>query len=189
MDLPEEDGIYSYVGGRWQRLSVEGPLVPETDGIHVIYFRNSKCPGCRSFDGVWREFVQMHYSVVNIFVIQCKSFFVECSDSSASDTFVFYLVFETPQVVALVVESGYPVYIEREVGVLDAETLRSFVLGVRERMSTAPLDESGEEGEGIYIDISTKNWKKIVEQLKKLVIEGKALRELCDERGCKIVVG
>lgn len=186
--LPEEEGVYIYAKKSWRKHVAEGPFVPEVDGIYVLYFRNIKCPGCKTFDKIWLEFVSTYTVAANYAVIQCKNFFIECSDSTASNSFIFYLVFETPQVVIAVIEDGVPVYIEREVGVLDMSKLIDFVLNVRERMSLSLTEESTEEGEGIYIDFSKKNWKDIVDQLKEIIFGGKIPRELCTDEGCKIVI-
>lgn len=185
---PEDEGVYLYTEGRWQRLITEGPFVPEADGTYVIYFRNIKCPGCKAFDKVWLEFVSTYTSAANYAVIQCNNFFIECNDITASDSFVFYLIFETPQVVVVVIENGMPVYIEREAGVLSVGVLKDFVLNVKERMNLSFSEESTEEDEGIYVDFSKKNWKNIAEQLKKVIFGGKIPREVCTDEGCKIVI-
>lgn len=186
MEMPSGDGVYLYSGGLWRRIRVDGPFVPEADGVYLLYFRNSRCPGCRAFDGVWQNFISSYASEgASYALVQCRSFFVECDDEVASDSFIFYLVFETPQVVVVVVENGLPVYIEREVGFVDEATLKDLVLNVRERMT---VHQEPEEGEGIYIDLTRGSWKDVVEQLKKLMVEGRVPREVCTEEGCRIIV-
>lgn len=190
MSLPDEDGVYLYSDIKWERIYVDGPYVPEVDGVYAIYFRNRLCPGCRAFDETWAGFVTRYRSSATYAIAQCKNFFIECSDIAALDSFVFYLVFVTPQVVVVVIDNGIPVYVEREAGSLDEETLRDLVVNVRKRMekTLSGGSEEEEEGEGIYVDFSKKNWKEIVQQLKKLIIEGKTVREVCDIKGCRVVI-
>jgi hypothetical protein len=190
MKLPDREGVYIYREGDWIRVSLEGPYVPDADGIYVLYFRNFKCSGCRAFDNTWLKFVYEQGSIYNFVMIQCSNFFFECNDVAASDSFVFYLIFETPQVLIVVVENGIPIYIEREVGVLSLETLRDFVFNVRDRMSRVQVEEEEglKEEEGIYIDFASKNWKEITEKLKKIIYEGRIPREVCTEYGCRIVI-
>ncbi|MEM4848742.1 MAG: hypothetical protein QXM55_03815 [Ignisphaera sp.] len=186
--LPEDEGVYIYIEGSWQKYITEGPFVPEVDGVYILYFRNIKCPGCKTFDKIWSEFISTYTTAANYAVIQCNNFFIECSDYTASNSFIFYLVFETPQVVVVVIENGTPVYIEREVGVLSMNELIDFVLNIKERMSMYLVEEPSEEGEGIYVDLSKKNWKDIVDQLKKIIFGGKIPQELCTDEGCRIVI-
>lgn len=190
MEMPVEDGVYLYSGGSWTRIRIVGPFVPDVDGVYLFYFRNSKCPGCKAFDRVWLDFTSSYApESVSYVLVQCRSFFIECSDEAAADSFIFYLVFETPQVVVVVVENGLPVYVEREAGFIDEATLKDLVLNVRERMAVHREPEEGEgEGEGLYIDLTKRDWKGIVEQLKKLIAEGRAPREVCTEDGCRIVI-
>lgn len=190
MKLPDREGVYIYREGDWIRVSLEGPYVPDADGIYVLYFRNFKCSGCRAFDNTWLKFVDEQGSIYNFVMIQCSNFFFECNDVAASDSFVFYLIFETPQVLIVVVENGIPIYIEREVGVLSLETLRDFVFNVRDRMSRVQVEEEEglKEEEGIYIDFASRNWKEITEKLKKIIYEGRIPREVCTEYGCRIVI-
>ena len=189
--LPQEDGIYIYQNGAYERLKIEGPFVPERDGTYIIYFRNKRCPGCKAFDRKWNIFVKrFRTDFGSLAIVQCTNFFHECGDQAAADTFIFYLVFATPQIIVVIIENGVPVYVERELYFDSVESLENFVYGVHERrkqLESQPGEEL-EEGEGIYIDLSKKNWREIVEQIKKLVIEGKSLKEVCTESGCKLVV-
>ncbi|MCC6046224.1 MAG: hypothetical protein LM572_05535, partial [Ignisphaera sp.] len=122
-------------------------------------------------------------------LVQCRNFFYDCESQEAADTFIFYLVLATPQVVLVIVENGMPVYIEREWHFETLKALEDFVYKVHERRKLAEESgESEEEGEGIFIDFSKRNWREIVEQLKKLVFEGRSLRELCNESGCRVVI-
>lgn len=187
MSIPHEDGVYTYSNGKWTKVRVEGPYVPEVDGVYVLYFRNTKCGGCKAFDREWLNFISMYNSLAKYVLVQCRNFFIECSDAVASDSFIFYLVLETPQVLLIVVENGLPVYIEREVGVLTVDQLSNLVLNANNRMKYA-LEEIEDEEEGVYIDLSTKNWKEVVEQLKKILIEGKVAHEICTSSGCRILI-
>lgn len=189
MCIPNDDGIYMCYSDSFHKVVADGPFVPEVDGVYVIYFRNVMCPGCKAFDKVWQSFVSAYRDKAKYVVIQCKNFFHECKDSTASDSFIFYLVFETPQTIIIVVENSLPVYIEREVGFIDIDKLKDFVLNVRERMlMSMSMESEAEEGEGIYIDFSKRDWKEIVKELKKLILEGKSIREVCTAEGCRIVL-
>jgi hypothetical protein len=190
MSLPNEEGIYLYRKGRWNRIFLEGPYVPEVDGIYLLYFRNFKCPGCKAFDNIWLKFINECSSISNYLIVQCNNFSFECKDVAASDSFIFYLVLETPQVIVVVVENNIPIYIEREVGVLTLNSLRNFALNVKKRMNVMPEEEgrSLEEEESIYIDFTNKNWKEITEKLKKILFEGRIPKEICTESGCKVII-
>lgn len=188
MLLPNSDGVYVYEHGMWRKILAEGPFVPEMEGVYAIYFRNLRCPGCSVFDDIWLKFVSLYSANANYVVIQCKNFFVECNDITASDSFIFYLVFETPQVIVVVVKDDIPIYIEREVGVLSMEKLKDFILNVRDRISLEVPEEHEEIEEGIYIDFSKKNWREIAKQLRELIFKGKIPHEVCTEEGCKIVI-
>lgn len=189
ISIPDSDGIYIYRNGTLEKIVVDGPFVPVSDGIHVIYFRNRSCPGCKGFDKLWTRFLEnSRGGFREAVVVQCKNFFFDCSSQDAADTFIFYLVFETPQLVVVVVENGSPVYIEREVYFPDLRSVEDFVYNVNERRKSVS-DESSEEGEeGIYIDLSSGNWKEIVNRLRAMILEGRNFREVCDENGCKIYV-
>lgn len=188
MNLPREDGIYIY-DTVWRRVSVDGPFVPEEDGIYVLYFKNGKCPGCKAFDETWSRFVEGVRNLYRFVVVQCTEFFTNCSSGDAADTFVFYLVFETPQIVAIVVRDGVIAYLEREIGSLIYNRLRDFVVNIEERMNSyLERDEEVDSNEeGLYIDFSERNWKEIVRRIKAL-LNGRELHEVCDEDGCRLVI-
>ncbi|MEM0005801.1 MAG: hypothetical protein QXJ56_00860 [Ignisphaera sp.] len=188
MDLPREDGIYIH-DTVWRGISVDGPFVPEEDGIYVLYFRNSKCPGCKAFDETWSRFVEGVRDLYRFVVVQCTEFFTNCSSGDAVDTFLFYLVFETPQIVVIVVKDGMIIYLEREIGSLTYNRLREFVINIEERMNDyLKRDEEVDSNEeGLYIDFSERNWKEIVRRIKAL-LDGRELREVCDEDGCRLVI-
>ena len=155
-----------------------------------MYFRNKKCPGCKGFDKIWKRFIkEFDKSFGKLCIVQCTEFFYDCKAKDASDTFIFYLVFATPQVILTIIENGEPVYIEREYIFNSVEELKNFVYGVYERRKAYESQPHEEEsGEGLYIDLSSKNWKEIVEKIKKLIFEGRNIREVCDEEGCKLIV-
>ena len=193
MDMPKEDGVYIYNRGEWRRVSADGPFVPKEDGVYVYYFRNRKCPGCKSFDSTWLKAVdkagrELHGIPV---IVQCTNFFIECGDESAKDTFILFLVTVTPQIMVLVVENSELRFVEREYGPLDYDVLIQFVNETRKRMESylagKGMEQEESEGEGIYIELSG-DWKRVVEKLKRMLFEGKNLREICDESGCRIYV-
>jgi len=188
--IPEDDGIYEYISSVWQRAELRGPYVPSADGIYLLYFRNRRCGGCKSFDKVFLRFIEDTNSRrCNVALVQCNSFFFDCESQDAADTFLFYLVFATPQVVLVVIEDGLPVYIEREIGFIDEDRLKDFVFNVdkRRREYEASLSEE-EGGEGIYIDLSSKDWKSIVDKIRDELFRGRNIREVCDEHGCRIII-
>lgn len=189
MLIPQEDGVYVYSDGTWSRVYSDGPFVPSVDGVYVYYFRNRRCPGCKAFDATWLRAVKRSGSELHgvPVVIQCTNFFIECSDQSARDTFILFLITVTPQVVVVVIENGELKFAEREYGALDYDKLLEFVNGVRKRMDEYLVRESEEEGEGLYIEL-VGNWKKVVERIEKMIFEGRNLREVCDESGCRVYV-
>ena len=190
MLIPQKDGVYVYSDGTWNRVGLNGPYVPNVDGVYVYYFRNRKCPGCKAFDRTWLEAVmrsgrELHGIPV---IVQCTNFFIECYDQSARDTFILFLVTVTPQIVVVVIENGELRFAEREYGALDYDKLLEFVNGVRKRMEEHLLREGEEEeGEGLYIEL-TGNWKEVVEKIEKMLFEGRNLKEICDESGCRVYV-
>ncbi len=192
MELPEEEGVYVYDHGKWHRVAVDGPFVPKENGVYVYYFRNKKCPGCKTFDSIWLKAVDKagkEFHGVPV-IIQCTNFFIECGDESAKDTFILFLITVTPQVLVLVVENGELRFVEREYGSLDYNELMQFVNEARKRMETYLASEGIEQEEseeGIYIEL-TGDWKNIVEKLKRMLFEGRNLREICDESGCRVYV-
>lgn len=188
MDLPKEDGVYVYSEGLWQRLRIEGPFLPDNDGVYLIYFRSPKCPGCKAFDRVWIEFVKSNAPRLSTVLVQCKELFASCDDEAARDTFILYLVLATPQILVAIVEGGELRYVEREVGTLSFEELRSFMLGARERMERATEEAHEEQEEGLYVELSREKLKEVIEALKKVLVEGKRLEYLCDEGTCRIVL-
>ena len=189
-EILQNDGVYIYENGVWRRLEVEGPYIPLENGVYIIYFRNRMCAGCKNFDYIWRRFIDVFKKGFGKPVlIQCTDFFYNCNSQSASDSFIFYLVFSTPQVIVAIIEDGIPIYIERETYFENVESLESFVYGVYERkkvFESQPIEE--EESEGIYIDLSNRNWKEVVEKIKKMVFEGKNIREICNENICRIIL-
>ncbi len=188
--IPEDDGVYEYTSGIWRRAELQGPYVPSVDGIYLLYFRNRRCGGCRSFDTVFLRFIKnIDSGRYNVVLVQCNNFFFDCGSQDAADTFLFYLIFTTPQVVIAVIENGLPVYIEREVGFIDEDRLRDFVFNVdkrRREYETSLSDEEG--GEGMYIDLSSKDWKSIVNKIRDVLFRGRSMREVCNEYGCRIVI-
>ncbi|MEM0026969.1 MAG: hypothetical protein QXT53_03480 [Ignisphaera sp.] len=189
VSIPESDGIYVYRDGGLEKIVVDGPFVPTADGVYVIYFRNRSCPGCKGFDKLWSRFLESSKgSFGEAVVVQCTNFFFNCGSQDAADTFVFYLVFETPQLVVVVVENGSPVYIEREVYFPDLRSIEDFVYNVNERRKKASDESSEEVEEGIYIDLGSGNWKEVVNRLRSMILDGKNLKELCDESGCRIYI-
>lgn len=188
MNSPFEDGIYIY-DGVWRKIDVDGPYVPEDDGIYVIYFRNSGCPACKAFDKIWNKFVlHNREKPIKFTIAQCTEFFINCNSTSAADTFVFYLIFETPQVVVIVVKDNTISYLEREAGFITYEKLEDFILNVETRMNSHLSEIEEEGGEGIYIDLTERNWKEVVRKIKALLIEGKEVHEVCNQDGCKLFI-
>jgi len=192
-DIPHEEGVYVFDRGsrRWTRIEVDGPWVPREDGTYLVYFRNKICPGCKGFDKLWRELVYERIDELQAVpaMVQCTNFFFNCSDRTAADTFILFLVNATPQVLVLVVEGGELRFMEREFVFDSVDDLIEFANGVRDRMAKYAAqgeEESAAGGEELFIE--GEDWKEIVEKIKKLLFEGKNIREICDERGCRYVV-
>ncbi len=191
MRLPEGDGVYEYDSGIWYKNVLQGPYVPSVDGIYLLYFRNRKCGGCKSFDRVFLGFIRdIDLRKYGVRLIQCNNFFYDCGSQDAADTFIFYLVFSTPQIIVVVVENGLPIYIEREIGVIDEDRLRDFVMNLDNRRKEYSILATNEEDdeEGIYIDFSSRDWKSIVNRIKEELFRGRNIREVCNEDGCRISI-
>jgi len=191
----DEDGVYMYNKNAltWTRLKLGEPYVPREDGLHVVYFRNRKCPGCKAFDRIWIEYIKKHredHNIKEFIIVQCTHFFYECFDGDAVDTFILYLVLETPQVIAIISENSTPIYIEREIGVDTLDKLEIFVNGTFDRMKRYFEENHEEETDSgsLYIDLDFKKPKEVVSKLRKLLFEGRNIREVCDEKGCRIFI-
>lgn len=193
----EKDGVYVYNRNtfKWFKKQLTEPYLPREDGLYLIYFRNRMCLGCKAFDKIWIEYVEKHKHNDNIkefIVVQCSNFFYECSDEIAADTFILYLVLETPQVIAIIVENKTPIYIEREISIDDIKKLEEFVNNIYSRVKEYLEENSSEQAEhdnnGLYIDFDLNNLKSVVSKIKKIIFEGKNPKEVCDEKGCRIIV-
>ncbi len=173
-------------------MRADGPWVPTADGTYLVYFRNKRCPGCKAFDRVWNKLIRERLDEVraNLVLVYCENFFFQCKDPTASDTFVLFLVNATPQVVVIVVREGEMRYVERHIGFMDLDELIEFANGAPSRMEEAlkeaAEEETEEEGEALWIQPG--NWKEVVEKLKKMIFEGREIREVCDENGCRFII-
>ncbi len=194
--IPEEEGVFvlNTRSKEWVKVVEDGPWVPREDGVYVVYFRNHICPGCKAFDRIWEELIEEHLNnlMATPALVQCHNFFFDCNDKTAADTFLLFLVNATPQVISLIVEGGELRYVERCYGfeVESIEDLLKFANEAKDRMRKY-LEEGVEEGEGEgqeELVVEGGNWKEVVEKLRKLLLEGRNVREVCDERGCRFVV-
>ncbi|NPA97370.1 MAG: hypothetical protein GXO32_07205 [Crenarchaeota archaeon] len=194
--IPEEEGVYVFnrEARSWVKISEDGPWVPKEDGTYLAYFRNHICPGCKAFDRVWEELIEKCVDKLHAVpaLVQCRNFFFDCSDRTASDTFLLFLVNATPQVIVMVVEGGELRYVERCYGfeIESVEDLLAFANEARERMRkyAEEGEAESEEESGEELVVEGGNWKEVVEKLRKLLLEGRNVREVCDERGCRFVV-
>jgi len=192
--VPADDGVYIFdaANGSWVRVR-EAPFLP-LEGVYLYYFRNRVCPGCKAFDRVWDEALKQLRDVTPV-VVQCESFFYKCSDEAASYTFLLFLVDVTPQIVAVAVRNGVLIYAEREYGVVDISKMRELAervvdvySGQAEPQSMADEDQD-EEGTYIVVEeIRRDNARKIAEEIKRLILEGRTVREVCDESGCRFYI-
>ncbi len=194
--IPEEEGVFVFDKGskEWRKVVEDGPWVPKEDGVYLAYFRNHICPGCKAFDRVWSELIEDRIEEIAAVpaLVQCHNFFFDCNDKTASDTFLLFLVNATPQVVVLIVEEGELRFVERFYGfeIEDVGDLVKIANEARERMARY-LEQGGEEeaeGGGEELVVEGGNWKEVVEKLRQLLLEGRNVREVCDERGCRFVV-
>jgi len=192
--VPADDGVYIFdaTNGGWVRVR-EAPFLP-VEGVYLYYFRNRVCPGCRAFDRVWVEVLKQLRGVTPV-VVQCESFFYRCGDEAASYTFLLFLVDATPQIVAVVVRNGVLIYAEREYGVVDVSRIRELVERAVDiysgRAEPQPLADEGQDEEGAYIvveEIRRDNARKVAEEIKRLILEGRSIREICDESGCRFYI-
>lgn len=192
--VPDEDGVYIFdkAERKWRRVVEDGPWVPREDGVYLAYFRNRVCPGCRAFDELWEELVEERIEDLRATpaVVYCNNFFFDCRDKTASDTFLLFLVNATPQVVVMIVEGGDLRYVERGYGFEfeNVDDLLRFANEAPERMKSYAREGAVEEAGGEELVVEGRNWKEVVEKLRKLILEGKNVREVCDERGCRFVV-
>ncbi len=191
--FPSDDGVYVFDKQTlsWQRVQIDGPWVPRDDGLYAVYFRNRRCPGCKAFDKVWHRFVMERVPRLNVgaALVQCNSFFYDCNDKCASDTFLLFLVNASPQVLVLIVEEGELVYVERHIGFADLDDLTSFVLDAPKRREELLKTQQEVKESGVEeLTVEGSDWKEIVEKLRKLILEGRNVREICDEEGCRYVI-
>ena len=191
--IPSEEGVFVFDKNirQWRKACFEGPYVPKSDGVYLFYFRNFNCIGCKAFDRIWNEILKKYINEIHgeLIMVQCTNFFYECRDSCASDTFVLFLVTATPQLLVVIVERGELRYVEREIGVLSIDKVLEFVNRARERMERYEKQAISEESkeEGVFIEFEG-DWKKVVEKIRKLLFEGRNIREVCDESGCRLYV-
>jgi hypothetical protein len=105
-------GIYMYDPGRdkWVLLRIEGEAFkPRTDGFHIIYFDNTKCPACRIYDLAWFPYVKLFGSKLEstyFYIILCDWFARECRSEAARKSFIEYNIHASPTTVLLYVENG-----------------------------------------------------------------------------------
>jgi hypothetical protein len=109
-DSPHGIYVYDFAREKWVLRQVEGvPNLPWGDGYYVIYFDNSKCPACRSYDNYWFPFVKIFgklFPEVNYTVVLCDWFARECVSEAASGAFRKFDVHASPTTILLRVNSG-----------------------------------------------------------------------------------
>jgi len=110
LDKVEPDsphGIYVYDPGRdkWVLRQFSGnPNLPWGDGYYMIYFDNTRCPACRSYDNHWFPFVRIFgkmFSDVNYVIVLCDWFARECVSEAASGAFKKFDVHASPTTVLI----------------------------------------------------------------------------------------
>ena len=139
VDVKCPHGIYIYDRKRdlWVLVRSEGDYYkPVEDGIHIIYFDNTKCPACRKYDNIWFPFVRKAANKMQkcIFVIiLCDWFARECKSEAASKSFRQYDIHASPTTLFLYVNNGSIVYQEKYEGVLYEFELKLIIEGFEER--------------------------------------------------------
>lgn len=122
-------GIYVYdrISDEWILTVLEGDAFkPIIDGSYVIYFDNSKCHACRSFDGNWFPYVRSVAKKLNDYyfiIILCEWFSRKCSSNAASKSFKEYEIHASPAIYLMRSKNGNIVYKEKYEGRLNQAEL------------------------------------------------------------------
>ncbi|BES81833.1 hypothetical protein [Pyrodictium abyssi] len=146
------NGIYVYdrEHGAWRLLRVDGgafQLGELGDGVYVVYFGNTKCKACRSYDGYWHPFVESaapRLEGYHFVIVLCDWFTHRCASPAASASFREHRVHASPTTLLAYVAGGKTVYQEKYEGVLTREELEKVVPSFRERGERAQRGEKVE---------------------------------------------
>ncbi|MEM4482061.1 MAG: hypothetical protein QXK88_00015 [Desulfurococcaceae archaeon] len=109
-DSPHGIYVYDYGKERWiLRQVAGGSQLPWGDGYYLVYFDNSRCPACRSYDSQWFPFVRIFgklFKEFNFVVVLCDWFARECVSEAASSTFKKFDVHASPSTLIMHVKGG-----------------------------------------------------------------------------------
>ncbi|WP_143522160.1 TlpA family protein disulfide reductase [Pyrodictium delaneyi] len=146
------NGIYVYdrERGVWRLYRVEGgafQLGELGDGVYVVYFGNTRCKACRSYDEYWHPFVETvgrELEGYHFVIVLCDWFTHRCSSPAASASFREHRVLASPTTLLAYVVGGKTVYQEKYEGVLTRDELEKVVPSFRERGERAQRGEKVE---------------------------------------------
>lgn len=109
-DSPHGIYVYDFNKDKWVLKQVSGnSLLPWEDGYYLIYFDNSRCPACRSYDNHWFPFVKIFgrlFREFNFVVVLCDWFARECASEAASSTFKKFDIHASPSTMLMRVMRG-----------------------------------------------------------------------------------
>lgn len=109
-DSPHGIYVYDFNKEKWVLRQVSGnPNLPWGDGYYVVYFDNSRCPACRSYDNFWFPFVKIFgkmFTDCNFVIVLCDWFARECASEAASGAFKKFDVHASPTTILLHVANG-----------------------------------------------------------------------------------
>lgn len=137
IEPPPDNGVFVFKNNSWIKIRNDF-WYPKEDGIYVVFFMNTRCPACKRYwDSAISKFLENNASrlrdKLRIIYVKCDWFARECSDDTAKNTFLIYLVSASPTTIVIKVEKGEGVYAERYEGKLPYDKLVSVIQEFEER--------------------------------------------------------
>lgn len=171
-------GIYEYSveHSMWRFIKSDGEYFkPDSKGVYVIYFDNTKCSACRKYDGVWFPFVESYTQKkrdTRFMIILCDWFARECKSTAAAESFKKYDVHASPTTIVLyAADDGSVKYQEKYEGVMYEFELKLVLDNFEER---AVRYLKGEKvSPPISKESSSKALEDIIMQILKALAQGK----------------
>ncbi len=126
-------GVYIYDRNRdeWVLTLTDGEAFkPVVDGYYIIYFDNSRCHACRSFDDSWFPYVRDNAKKLDrhyFLIVLCEWFSRKCSSEAASKSFKEYDVHASPTTYLMYWRDGKVIYKEKYEGGLKPAELAKVV--------------------------------------------------------------
>lgn len=171
-------GIYEYSveHSMWRFIKSDGEYFkPDSKGVYVIYFDNTKCSACRKYDGIWFPFVESYTQKkrdTRFMIILCDWFARECKSTAAAESFKKYDVHASPTTIVLYADDdGSVKYQEKYEGVMYEFELKLVLDNFEER---AIKYLKGEKvSPPISKESSSKALEDIIMQILKALVQGK----------------